>query len=94
MVAVGVVAGYPPADFAMEMFAAFRKSLSFAIFSTDTVAEPARRAAIAGLLAAAGRCELRSVVHEALPLEEAVLANQKMDTGEVFGRIVLAPSRS
>jgi hypothetical protein len=25
MVSVGVAAGYPPADFAMEMFAAFRK---------------------------------------------------------------------
>jgi NADPH:quinone reductase-like Zn-dependent oxidoreductase len=37
IVAVGVAAGYPPADFAMEMFAAFRKSLSFATFSTDTV---------------------------------------------------------
>ncbi len=41
MVAVGAVAGPPPADFAIAMFAAFQKSLSFATFSTDTVPEPA-----------------------------------------------------
>ncbi len=34
------------------------------------------------------------VLHELLPLEQAVLAHQKMDAGEVFGRIVLAPSGS
>jgi NADPH:quinone reductase len=34
------------------------------------------------------------VVHELLPLEQAVLAHQKMEAGEVFGRIVLVPSGS
>jgi len=94
MVAVGIVAGPPPADFAMEMFAAFQKSMSFATFSTDTVPEPDRRAATAELFAAASRGELNVVMHELLPLEQAVLAHQKMDAGEVFGRIVLAPSGS
>ena len=94
MVAVGAVAGPQPADFAMEMFAAFQKSMSFATFSTDTIAEPDRRAAIAGLFAAASRGELHSVMHELLPLEHAVLAHQKLEAGEVFGRIVLAPAGS
>ena len=44
--------------------------------------------------AAAGRGELKTVVHEVLPLEQAVLAHQKMDDGEVFGRIVLVPAGS
>ncbi len=91
MVAVGVVAGYPPADFGALMFAAFQRSLSFATFSTETIARPDRRAAIAEMFAAAGRGELRPVMHEQLPLERAVAAHQKMDAGEVFGRIVLAP---
>jgi NADPH:quinone reductase len=91
MVAVGIVAGPPPADFGMEMFAAFQRSTSFATFSTDTVAEPDRRAATAGLFAAASRGELHAVMHELLPLEQAVLAHQKMEAGEVFGRIVLCP---
>jgi NADPH:quinone reductase len=92
MVAVGVVAGYPPADFGLELFKAFQKSISFATFSTDTVPVAERRAAIAGLFAAAGRGELQPVVHEQLRLEEAVLAHRKMDAGEVFGRIVLLPA--
>ncbi len=91
MVAVGVVAGYPPADFGAQMFAAFQRSLSFATFSTETIARPDRRAAIAEMFAAAGRGDLRPVMHEQLPLERAVAAHQKMDAGEVFGRIVLAP---
>ena len=45
MVVVGVVAGYPPADFGMTMMAAFQKSLSFATFSTDgELKVPARQA--------------------------------------------------
>jgi NADPH2:quinone reductase len=34
------------------------------------------------------------MVHEVLPLEQAVLAHQKMAAGEVFSRIVLVPSGS
>jgi NADPH:quinone reductase len=94
LVAVGVVAGYPPPDFALGMFTAFQKSMSFATFSTDTVPASDRRAATAELFAAADRGELRSVVHELLPLEQAVLAHQKMEAGEVFGRFVLTPPAS
>jgi NADPH:quinone reductase-like Zn-dependent oxidoreductase len=65
--------------------------MSFATFSAATVAEPARRAVRAEQFAAAVRGELRTVVHEVLPLEQALLAHQKMDAGEVFGRIVLTP---
>jgi len=45
-----------------------------------------------GQFGAASRGELQMVVHEVLPLEQAVLAHRKMETGEVFGRIVLVPS--
>jgi NADPH:quinone reductase len=91
MVAVGVVAGYPPADFAARLFAAFQRSLSFATFSADTVSQPDRQAVRAAQFAAASHGELHTVVHELLPLDQAVLAHQKMDAGEVFGRIVLIP---
>jgi NADPH:quinone reductase-like Zn-dependent oxidoreductase len=92
MVVVGVVAGYPPADFGMQLLAAFQKSLSFATFSSDTVPAADQRAVRTSQFTAAGRGELDLVVHEVLPLEQAVLAHQKMDAGEVFGRIVLVPS--
>ncbi|MDQ7806483.1 zinc-dependent alcohol dehydrogenase family protein [Amycolatopsis sp. A133] len=85
LVAVGAVAGDPPADFGTALFAAFRKSLSFATFSADTVPAADRRAAVAELLAG----DVRAVVHEVLPLEQAAAAHRKLDAGEVFGRIVL-----
>ncbi|GAA0967644.1 MULTISPECIES: zinc-dependent alcohol dehydrogenase family protein [Streptomyces violaceusniger group] len=91
MVAVGAVGGMPPEDFGMTMMAAFQKSMSFATFSSDTVAESDRRAVRTEQFDAASRGELRTVIHELLPLEQAVLAHRKMDTGEVFGRIVLTP---
>jgi NADPH2:quinone reductase len=94
LVAVGAVAGDPPDDFGKQLFAAFQKSMSFATFSANTVPQADRRAVTAELFAAAGKGELTSVVHEVLPLEQAVLAHRKMQAGEVFGRIVLTPSGS
>ncbi|WP_181773763.1 zinc-dependent alcohol dehydrogenase family protein [Amycolatopsis pittospori] len=91
LVAVGIVAGQPPEDFGAKMLAAFRKSLSFATFSADTVPGPDQRAVQIDQFAAAERGELQMVVHEVLPLEEAVLAHRKMDDGAVFGRIALTP---
>ncbi len=93
MVLVGIVAGQPPADFGTTMMAAFQRSLSFATFSADTVAEADRRAVRSAQFDAAARGELPAVVHEVLPLEQAALAHAKMDAGEVFGRIVLNPCR-
>jgi NADPH:quinone reductase-like Zn-dependent oxidoreductase len=94
MVAVGAMAGSPPADFGMSLFAAFQQSLSFATFSANTVTGSDRRAIIADLFAAAGRGELQSVVHEVLPLEQAVAAHQLLAGGEVIGRLVLTPTRA
>ncbi|WP_425412459.1 zinc-binding dehydrogenase [Lentzea jiangxiensis] len=89
LVVVGAVAGPPPGDVSARMMAAFRKSLSFSTFSADSVSGEDRRTVGAAQFAAAVRGELRAVVHETLPLEQAALAHRKMDAGEVFGRIVL-----
>ncbi|MYS24165.1 NADPH:quinone reductase [Streptomyces sp. DvalAA-14] len=90
-VVVGVVGGQPPADFGMRLMDAFRRSLSFATLSTDTVPGPDRRAVRSSQFADAALGDLRTVVHEVLPLEQAALAHHAMDAGEVFGRIVLTP---
>lgn len=94
LVAVGVVGGRPPADFGTKLMAAFQQSLSFATFSADTVPVADRRAVQTEQFAAAGRGELGAVVHEVLPLEEAVQAHRKWDAGEVFGRIVLTTAQN
>ena len=90
-VAVGVVGGQPPADFGMRLMDAFRRSLSFATFSSDTVPRSDRQAVRSSQLADAARGDLRTVVHEVLPLDHAVPAHREIDAGKVFGRIVLAP---
>ncbi|MFF3448754.1 zinc-binding dehydrogenase [Streptomyces sp. NPDC002667] len=90
-VAVGVVGGQPPADFGMRLMDAFRRSLSFATFSSDTVPGADRQAVRASQFADAALGDLRTVVHEVLPLDQAALAHRKMDAGEVFGRVVLVP---
>ncbi|MYU26301.1 zinc-binding dehydrogenase [Streptomyces sp. SID8352] len=89
--AVGVVGGPPPVDFGMRLMAGFRRSLSFATFSSDTVPGPDRQAVRASQFADAAAGRLRAVVHRVLPLEEAASAHRAMDAGEVFGRIVLTP---
>lgn len=90
-VAVGVVGGQPPADFGMRLMDAFRRSLSFATFSADTVPGPDRQAVRSSHFADAAHGDLRTVVHALLPLDQAVLAHREMDAGKVFGRVVLAP---
>jgi NADPH:quinone reductase len=91
MVAVGAVAGDPPADFGLKLFAGFQRSMSFATFSTNTVPGSERRALITELFAAASRGELTPAVYGVLPLTQAELAHRQMDAGEVFGRLVLTP---
>lgn len=50
-----------------------------------------RQAVRSSQFAAAARGDLRTVVHEVLPLDRAVSAHRTMDAGEVFGRVVPAP---
>ena len=89
LVSVGVVAGYPPADFGMTLMRSFQRSLTFSTFSLNTVPVAQRNQARADLFDSAGRGELHAVVHEVLPLAEAAEAHRRMDAGEVFGRFVL-----
>ncbi|UNZ15948.1 zinc-dependent alcohol dehydrogenase family protein [Streptomyces sp. 891-h] len=90
-VAVGIVGGQPPADFGMRLMENFRRSLSLATFSSDAVPGPDRQAVRSSQFSDAARGKLRTVVHEVLPLDQAVPAHRKMDAGEVFGRIVMTP---
>ncbi|MFC3998950.1 zinc-binding dehydrogenase [Nocardiopsis sediminis] len=90
-VALGVVAGPPPTDFGVRLMDAFRRSVSFATLSTDTVPGPDKQAVRASQFTEAARGDLRTVVHEVLPLDQAASAHRAMDAGEVFGRVVLVP---
>jgi NADPH:quinone reductase len=91
MVAVGVVAGMPPADFGMHFMRSFRKSRSFATFSLDTVPVAVRNTVRSEQFAAATRGRIHPVVHEVVRLDQAAEAHRRMDEGTVFGRVVLTP---
>jgi NADPH2:quinone reductase len=91
MVTVGVVGGYPPADFGLSLMRGFQRSLTFSTFSLDTVPVAERNRVRALQFEAAALGDLRPVVHGVLPLESAAEAHRQMDAGEVFGRYVLTP---
>ena len=91
MIAVGAVAGMPPADFGMRLMRSFQQSRSFATFSLNTVPVAVRNAARSQNFEAAAAGRLQPVIHAVLPLDQAAEAHRQMDEGTVFGRIVLAP---
>lgn len=91
LVVVGAVGGPLPADLGTTLMTHFRRSLSFGTFSADTIPPEDLRSVRIEQFAAAADGRLPLVVHDELPLEDAVLAHQKMRDGEVFGRIVLIP---
>ena len=94
LVAVGALAGRPPPTLVDTLFASFHNSLSSAVFSAnaDCVSEADRRSVTAELFAAAIRGEVKAIIHQVLPLEQAVIAHEKLVSGEVFGRMVLTPT--
>ncbi|MDT0424469.1 quinone oxidoreductase family protein [Streptomyces evansiae] len=91
LVSVGAVGGQPPEDFGTHLMTAFQKSLTFATLSLATIAPEALRTLRTTHFAAAARGDLATVVHATLPLTEAAAAHAEMDTGNVFGRLVLTP---
>lgn len=91
MVAVGIVAGMPPADFGMHLLRSFQQSRSFATFSLNTVPIGERNRVRAEQFADAVRGHLHPVVHSTLALDQAAEAHRQMDAGTVLGRIVLTP---
>jgi NADPH:quinone reductase-like Zn-dependent oxidoreductase len=91
LVAVGVVGGYPPADFGTAILGAFQRSISFGTLSLATIPRAELARVRTEQFAAAVRGEIHPVVHDIMPLDAAADAHRRMDSGEVFGRIVLTP---
>ena len=91
MVLVGAVSGFPPADFGMQLMRSFQKSRSVATFSLASIDPLVRDAARSASFEAAVRGELTPVIDAVMQLADAAAAHQRMDDGDVFGRIVLTP---
>ncbi|ROR82093.1 NADPH:quinone reductase [Plantibacter flavus] len=91
LIAVGVVGGFPPADFGTALLAGFRRSITFGTLSLDTVPRAELARVRTEVFDDAVRGTLSPVVHDTLPLSDAAEAHRLMDAGDVFGRIVLVP---
>ncbi|WP_285037837.1 zinc-binding dehydrogenase [Plantibacter sp. ME-Dv--P-095] len=91
LIAVGVVGGFPPADFGTALLAGFRRSITYGTLSLDTVPHADLARVRAEVFDDAVRGALSPVVHDTLPLSDAAEAHRLMDAGDVFGRVVLVP---
>jgi NADPH2:quinone reductase len=91
LVAVGIVGRYPPAGFGMAILGALQRSVSFGTLSLGTVPRAELARVRTQQFAAAVRGKIHAVVYDIMPLDAAVEAHRRMDGGEVFARIVLAP---
>ncbi|GLY16832.1 zinc-binding dehydrogenase [Kineosporia rhizophila] len=90
LVLVGAVAGMPTMDVGARLLQSFQQSRSLATFSLDSIPAAQRGQARSEQFEASARGDLRAVIHDVLPLDQAAEAHRRMDAGEVFGRIVLA----
>ena len=81
-------------DFGMGLLGAnCAKSLSLSIMSMSSVTPLDRLVALQEIFAMAGNGSLQPVLDEIVPLEDASVAHEKLESGEVFGKIMLGVSR-
>jgi len=89
----GGVAGAPPVDFGAHLVSAFHKSPTFCEFSLNSIAPNDLMIAMSDLFGQAARGEIIGVVDDVLSLEHAADAHRKLESGGVFGKLVLTASR-
>ena len=94
LVMVGAAGGFPSSDFGMGLLGANRaKSLSLSLMSMSSVSPLDRLVALQEIFAMAGNGSLQPVLDAVVPLEDASVAHEKLESGEVFGKIILGVSR-
>ena len=87
----GGVQGPPPADFGASMVLNFHNSPSFLAFSLNSVGQPQIRPALDTLFEQVATGLLRPVVDSVLTLAQAPDAHERLQAGQAFGKLVLAP---
>lgn len=87
----GVAGGLPAAEFGMDIVASFQRSLGFETFSLDAFALDAMNATYSEIFGAAASRRLLPVIDGVLPLHDAAVAHKRLESGDVFGKLVLVP---
>lgn len=87
----GAAAGFPPDRIGQALLQGFPKSPTYSLLSLDSVPLEERIAVAKALFAEAARGELRPPVGQILPLRDAAQAHRMLETGGIFGKLVLNP---
>lgn len=90
-IVAGISAGMPPADFAYSLFTDFRRSRSLVTLSLDTVPKDVMIGAAEQIYndVAAGR--VTPAIAETFAIDQANAALRSLETGGVFGKVLLMP---
>jgi len=88
-VIAGIAAGMPSANLASTLIEHFRRSLSIATLSLDTVPDHDLNSAAEQIFADVEAGRLTPVVAATFPLEEAEQAHQLLAKGGLLGKIIL-----
>ena len=91
LVICGVAGGFPEPSFALGILAGFARSLTISALSLDSFDNSYLQLVMSQLLASAASGGLRPVVASTLPLENAIDAHRELETGNVFGKLILQP---
>ncbi|GAA3123201.1 zinc-dependent alcohol dehydrogenase family protein [Planomonospora alba] len=90
-VVCGAAGGFPAPDFAAGLLGRFQHSPSLLMFSLSSVGAERRRSGLKTVFDLAARGALRGVTDEVLPLAQASLAHERLESGAAFGKVVLRP---
>ncbi|NML36811.1 zinc-binding dehydrogenase [Chitinophaga sp. G-6-1-13] len=85
----GVAGGFPLPDFAMPMVTSFQKSLAISFLSLNSIADSLLMTAMTDIFMLAVQGKITPVIDKVYLLTEAVSAHQRLESGKVFGKIVL-----
>lgn len=91
MTACGGASGFPAPDFAAPLLANFGKSLTVSALSLNSVPPAELAATLLDLFELKKAGKLKPVIHATLPLASTADAHRQIESGEVFGKIVIAP---
>ncbi|AMM84716.1 zinc-binding dehydrogenase [Martelella sp. AD-3] len=87
----GAAAGFPPSGIDRVMLQNFSNSLTYSLFSLDSVRDDELVSAADDIFSEAAGGALRSLIAQILPLHQAPQAHEMLESGGIFGKIVLQP---
>ncbi|SEW40514.1 quinone oxidoreductase family protein [Chitinophaga arvensicola] len=85
----GVAGGFPLPDFAMPLVSSFRKSLAISFLSLNSITDSQLTTALTDIFMLAVEGRITSVIDSVYPLAEAARAHERLESGKVFGKVVL-----